>query len=101
MFNVGIVPIDDFRHDIGRALVQLPADEARKLKRKFRKLWRREARKATERNVAPVTCGLGKRVPTRSERLARKKLIYRALWVNVVVPILDKLKFGNNITESE
>jgi hypothetical protein len=36
----GIVPLERNHHDFNRILASLPPDDARAMKRKFRKLWR-------------------------------------------------------------
>jgi hypothetical protein len=46
-FELGIVPIRDFNGtlvDIDSALESVPQDEVRKMKRKFRKLWRKSCK---------------------------------------------------------
>jgi len=45
MFSAGILPMEKTTLDMRRALQQLPPEEARALKRKFRKLWRKAAKK--------------------------------------------------------
>jgi hypothetical protein len=79
--KLGVVPLlspwDVFR-DVGRALASLPPDEARRLRRKFRKVWRQEikrtARVLGERRLE--VAGLGSREPTRKQKLERKWAVF-------------------------
>lgn len=97
MFGAGIVPIEDPKMDIRRALGQLTADESRVLKRKFRKLWRKYMKAESGKtnfktNRVLGALGVGKRVPSRSEKLARKKLVYEQMWYNHIVPMLERFE---------
>lgn len=98
MFQCGILPMEKTDLDMRRALSQLPPEEARVLKRKFRKLWRKamradvgngNARSAREK-AATDKFGIGKHVPSRSERNARKKLVFDKLWESVIEPLVKK-----------
>src|SRR5579863_7974727 len=81
MFENGILPMEKTTLDMHRALSQLSPEEARTLRRKFRKAWRKamraelgtnnKKRDLLEKN-AKAKYGVGKRVPSRSERNARK-----------------------------
>lgn len=94
MFESGVIPITDANnvmHDFKRVLNQLPPDEALKLKRKFRKVWRKLAKSKNsteERNKAVY--GLGAINPSRSQRRTRKELVYKYFFNSVVRPMLDK-----------
>lgn len=44
-FELGIIPVDDSDQKLDAAFAQFPPDEARRMKRKFRKIWRREVKK--------------------------------------------------------
>lgn len=77
---LGIVPMSYARADVGRILNDLPPAEARKMRRKFRKLWRKLARtRGVEKPHASRydqkyrdMLGYGKDVPTKKMKLARK-----------------------------
>lgn len=112
-FDMGILPIEDPTLDMRVPLRQLPVDEARVIKRKFRKQWRK-AMKAKiaaapgkrssyddvdkKVNHARATMiesklGKGKHVPSRHERQARKQLVFDSSWNDTIVPML--IKFEN------
>lgn len=108
MFELGILPIEDPTLDMRVPLKQLSPEEARVLKRKFRKLWRKcmkaeigpagkmaDARK----KAAESKLGVGKHVPSRAERLARKRMVYERIWEQVIVPML--IKFENPERENK
>lgn len=67
--EAGVVPVNVFTHDFNRTLSTLPPDEARRLKRKFRKLWRTEAKREKH---AGRRCGLGAPEPTKHQKKERK-----------------------------
>ena len=79
--NKGIVPLGaegaDVWQDINKVLATLPPTEARKMKRKFRKEWRRLVKRELNhggkkgRQEARVT-GLGLATPNRSHKNSRK-----------------------------
>ncbi|NBT35819.1 MAG: hypothetical protein EBT03_09855, partial [Betaproteobacteria bacterium] len=77
--SYGIVPLGvNVVRDINRILKDLPPEEARRMKRKFRKLWRKEARKVArgaqiQRGQMPI--GYGAKNPTRRQKEARKRMI--------------------------
>ena len=109
MFQLGIIPIENTNHDMRRPLKQLSPEESRVLKRKFRKLWRkamreqigdgktREAREAG----AKVKYGVGKSVPSRAERNARKKLVFDELWESKIGPMVQTFNNAGTPVESE
>lgn len=102
MFQQGVLPIEQVRHDMRRMLDQLPPDEARKLKRKFRKLWRKLARsehpenlaRPLGRNLRSRIYGEGKVHPTRDNFEARKRLVRTHFLTDLIRPILDKYETG-------
>lgn len=102
MFDLGIVPIEDPVLDMRVPIKQLTAEEARVVKRKFRKLWRKCMKKkignptgkggeyresSTKRDL-----GVGKKVPSRRERLERKRMVFNQIWNDVIVPMLTKFE---------
>lgn len=103
MFELGILPIEDPTLDMRVPLRQLSPEDARIIKRKFRKMWR----KCMREQVGPGTgkyatakekalqqkLGVGKHVPSRHERLERKRLVYERLWKEYIVPML--IRFEN------
>lgn len=109
MFELGILPMEKTTLDMQRALKQLTPEEARQLKRKFRKLWRKAMKKevgdpkgkrATAREEAAKSrLGVGKAVPSRAERNARKQLVFDQVWKEIIAPLVDNFesagdKFG-------
>lgn len=76
--NCGLMP--DF--DVNRVLDQLPPDEARKMKRKFRKLWRQVVRRFSlpgsrkEEKKAARELGLGNLTPEKKHKNCRKWLVF-------------------------
>jgi hypothetical protein len=84
-YDAGIVPPDTrFHHDMRRALSQLPPEESLKLRRKFRKLWRKLARGNQGTTVSDLVkssetssrTGLGCKNPTQSHSVARKSVVH-------------------------
>lgn len=100
MFELGIIPIEDPNLDMRVPLKQLSPDEARVLKRKFRKLWRKYMKRmatAQVNNVARVKLirgkfGAGKTVPSRDERRQRKRVVYEHVWNDHIAPMLAQFE---------
>lgn len=100
MFQMGILPMEKTDLDMRRALAQLSPEEARTLKRKFRKLWRKAMRanvgngktRVAKEQSAKATLGVGKHVPSRAERNARKKLVFDSLWESVIEPLVKNFE---------
>jgi|OM-RGC.v1.028954691 hypothetical protein len=89
--ELGIVPLNHNIHDgIKQRLDAMPPDEARKMKRKFRKLWRKIAKK----QCRSESVGLGDPDATNSQRRYRKSLVRGEIERNFVRPTLERLK-GN------
>lgn len=80
-YNVGIVPIDNIRHDANKALATLPASDARKMKRKFRKL-HRYADAPAHRVFQP---------PTQRSSKNRKQSVKTFIYKKIVLPELRKV----------
>lgn len=103
MFNRGIVPMEQTTFDMRRALAQLPPEEARVLKRKFRKEWRRAlksmnttpSRSTHQADADKRRLGVGKTVPSRSERNARKQLVFNELWQTIICQLIEN--FENSV----
>lgn len=94
-FEAGIVPMEKTGLDMRRALNQLEPDEARKLKRRFRKLWRKLAARQVAQGSASDKMmkgklGTGKQVPSRAERNARKQLVFDEIWASVIEPMVRR-----------
>ena len=113
MLESGIVPIENATHDISRAFKNVSADEARVLKRKFRKMWRKElksrvgnitvGKNVPKQNIARQNdmiekerknFGLGEKNPTRVQRLARKIVVFEKIWKDDVIPAIEKMTKG-------
>ena len=105
-FEAGIVPMEKTGFDMRRALNQLEPDEARKLKRRFRKLWRKLAARqvaqgSTSDKMMKGKLGTGKQVPSRLERNARKQLVFDEIWAGVIEPMVRCFdNAGKEVTSS-
>jgi hypothetical protein len=81
--SMGIAPIRGVPDDMNKVLNNLPPDEVRRMKRKFRKLWRKFAKHphaAEPRSVhlwVTQGMGLGDPSPTRSAKVKRKAEVLR------------------------
>ena len=73
MWDANIIPIDDALKNMNEYISQLPPDEARKHKRKFRKEWRKFARRS--KYYVKAQMGLGSKTPTSSQSKWRKYYI--------------------------
>lgn len=106
MFENGIIPMENTLIDMRRPLKQLPPAEARAAKRKFRKLWRKAAKatvgngktRSVKEEAQNRELGVGKHVPSRAERNARKQLVFDQMWNNTIGPIIEN--FENVIDQS-
>lgn len=90
-FNAGVVPmgvdvpgVAGIHFDMNRVLAGLDPREARKMKRKFRKLWRGIVRKGLARGggggmYLGARTGWGSEHPTRYNRQERKRIVQRCL----------------------
>ena len=74
--TLGIVPIDSTHHDVNKLLDSLPPEEARKMRRKFRKLWRRYAKGGTPKAYRDQMA-LGHPTPDRNAKRVRKMEVRR------------------------
>ena len=102
MFQMGILPIEKTTLDMQRALKQLSPEEARQLKRKFRKVWRKAMKKEvgnpqgkraeTKEQAAKQRLGVGKPVPSRTERNARKQLVFDLVWKEIIGPLVENFE---------
>ena len=97
-FAAGIVPIEDSTHDMRRAFASLPEEEQRKLKRKFRKMWRKILRAKVgdsggkKKQSLEMAYGKGAKIPTKHQRNARKQLVAAHLEEEVVKPMLEQFQ---------
>jgi len=89
--NLGIAPIDVSisRYDFNKLLESLPPEESRKMKRKFRKLWRKYSKELPRRYQEQM--GLSHGAPTRSQKNLRKSEVLRRVNLDVVRPAVNKL----------
>lgn len=101
MFQCGILPMEKTDLDMRRALSQLSPEEARTLKRRFRKLWRKAMKlevgngsktKDARQTAAESRLGVGKHVPSRTERNARKQLVFDLLWKEAIEPLITNFE---------
>ena len=82
--STGILPIPSVITNMESAMANTPPDEARKAKRKFRKMWRKLAREASSRalysaEIIENIYGVNAAEPTREQKRARKGLVRRAM----------------------
>lgn len=77
--NLGIVPITDTSSDVNQVLAQLPPEEARKMRRKFRKLWRAAVKssRGKYRTSMEKHTGFGATIPNKTHRRCRKAEVRR------------------------
>jgi len=111
MFELGILPIEKTTLDMQRALKQLSPEEARQLKRKFRKLWRKAMKKEVgsskgkraeaKEQAAKSRLGVGKPVPSRAERNARKQLVFDRVWADIIGPLVENFENAGEKRSSE
>lgn len=77
--QLGIAPIEDVNYDANRIFAGMDPEEAKKIKRKFRKVWRALAKKTKpprRSTTAPSAKYLIRgEAPTKSQRIARKLLV--------------------------
>lgn len=87
---IGIVPPNNVFHDVNRALAHLPPHEARAMRRKFRKLWRKFVKNPTKGTSQDYLKQLemGSETPSKRARLHRKKEVLRQLMSQAVTPTL-------------
>ena len=104
MFESGLLPIEagEAGLDMRRVLAQLPPEEAHKMKRKFRKVWRKLAAKAApdERRMK-FHYGAGEKQPSRNARRNRKELVHSHFLKNVVAPIIAKFETGTRPSDDQ
>ena len=72
--ELGVAPIEQVSHDVNKILASLPPEEARKLKRRFRKLWRAAARDG-KAGAQKRRLGFGEKNPTKSQKTNRKAFL--------------------------
>lgn len=99
MMEAGIVPLEDPYADVNRALRDIDPEEARRLKRKFRKLWRKACRK--EKSYKPASqsrneaidkkYGVGSPRPSRRNCRNRKLSVYFALTIERIDPLVKHI----------
>ena len=82
MFDLGIVPIESPEVNIEKCLNTLPTEDAVKMKRKFRKLWRKAYKKNHLRfpEHYKYNLDMGKKIVSRSARYLRKKIVLDYVW---------------------
>lgn len=113
MFQMGIVPIEDPTLDFRRVFKDMNQDEARKLKRKFRKLWRKimardvaakaskggtQSKELIDKRADAIKApyGAGKTVPSRAERTYRKRQAYELIWKELIAPMIVRFEHPDN-----
>lgn len=88
--NEGIVPVGfgewgvPINMDFNKVLDTLPPDEARKMRRKFRKLWRKRLARAEGSKLhskLSLIMGLGQASPTKRQKQVRKNEVFCELTI--------------------
>lgn len=93
MIGLGIVPFDSTMTDVNTALESMTSKEdARVMKRKFRKLWRKSAREKGV--IGNTTVGEKGKTPTKSQKQNRKAIVLESILKENVVPMMQNLKKG-------
>jgi hypothetical protein len=90
MISAGIIPLEDPDVNVNKVLKTLSPEDAKKLKRKFRKLWRRLASRHTDERYDP--CGIGAQKPSRWQKYARKDIVRKYFWSTFVEPNSKKVQ---------
>lgn len=95
--ELGIAPIEYTVHDYSKLLKDLPPEEARALKRKFRKVWRSIVKQGDPRlaDLRGRQMGLGATSPTKQQKNSRKREVHRRVMLDLVLPTLKKIKDGD------
>ncbi len=107
-FSLGILPIENVHADMSRALKDLSPEEARAFKRKFRKVWKKTFKQMVaqhqklygKKHAAAFVkrmndvVGLGKKNPTKNEKIARKNFVSREIFsvISPAVTAFEKIK---------
>jgi hypothetical protein len=100
--TLGIAPINNVAHDFNKTLASLPPDEARAMKRKFRKLWRKFARESKNASAAYIRqLGLGEASPTKKQKKMRKVEVSRRIDGDVVGAMATASKDSSNRREGD
>lgn len=90
--ELGIVPLETLYHDVNKALAALPPEDAKKMKRKFRKLWRKIARQKLAQSPSYVrrSIGLGNKEPDKKHKKNRKHEVKTFIYKEAVKPIAER-----------
>lgn len=94
--QLGVAPIERHYHDMDRVLKDLPPEEQRAMKRKFRKLWRQAAKQLK----AKVPLGQGQ-IPTRTQKNNRKAAVDGQVKRLYVSKLIDKANDGIQLIHTE
>lgn len=94
-FEAGIAPIENPKHDFDRILSAIPEEDRVRAKRKFRKLWRKMARKTRRDGDIPRRVGQERMPPTKSQKNARKELVKANLQKLARAKVREALGDGN------
>ena len=101
MFTEGIVPMENPAMDVRRALKDVSPEDARKMKRKFRKMWRKQVKALASKektglptHLKSVTAMISKKgtAPSRRQKLRRKEVVTAHLMKTRVEPMIKQFK---------
>lgn len=89
--NEGIIPYADSER-LSKSLSSLPPEEARKAKRKFRKMHRRLQKniKAVNPKISPDFYGSKSKDPTPTQKARRKDLVFEYLFLQSVASTIKR-----------
>jgi len=89
--ELGIAPISYATYDFNKILSSLSFEEARKMKRKFRKIWRKCAKNAKYSSQYRKQLGIGTQSPSKAQKMNRKREVVRHVIVDIVAPVVKKM----------
>lgn len=83
--HLGIAPLGDIRHDFNRTLATLPHEDARRMRRRFRKLWRKFLKNSSVvlSDAYIKQMEMGSSMPSRRAKTARKREVLRQLLISI------------------
>lgn len=97
--TLGIVPIDGVTilGDVNKILGALPPDDAKRMRRKFRKLWRKYVKSASSRSqcLESEKMKIGSEAPDRRAKRARKWAVRK-----MIVNSLETAEKSGNLVKN-
>jgi hypothetical protein len=90
--ELGIAPIKDAGHNFNKILEGLNPEDARKMKRKFRKIWRKCAKNKKLPSAYTNQLGIGSDNPTKIQMRNRKREVSRHIIAERVMPLVSSFQ---------